>query len=86
MKSTDQTRKENNRRGFIKSIMTLAGTVGLISTVKGSTTSEKPEMVKMLTPDGRLVEIEKSKIEKGTTAGYASNTEVREWMNSKNNI
>ena len=84
MDSEEKNSEENKRRNFLKNIFSFAATVGLISSVKANTIIEKPEKIKMLTPDGRLVEIEKSKIEKEIISERASNVEVHEWMNSKN--
>lgn len=49
--------------------------------------TEKPEMVKMLTPDGKLVEIERSILEKASTKQRSSNKDIYDWMQnpSKNN-
>jgi len=41
--------------------------------------AEKPEMVKMLTPDGKLVEVEKSVLE-AATKQKATNTAIYKWM------
>jgi hypothetical protein len=38
------------------------------------------EMVKMLTPDGNLVEVEKSFLEMATKNKKATNQEIFEWM------
>jgi hypothetical protein len=38
------------------------------------------EMVKMLTPDGKLVEVEKALLEKTTGKQKASNQEIYNWM------
>jgi len=40
----------------------------------------KPEMVKMLTADGKLVEIEKSVLEEAAKNKKASNKEIFDWM------
>ena len=58
----------NTRRGFL-SLFTL-------SDKKDS----KPEMVKMLTADGKLVEIEKSVLEEVAKKQKSSNKEIYEWM------
>ena len=39
--------------------------------------------VKLLTPDGKVVEVDESKIQALGNAPIASNTEVMDWMNSK---
>lgn len=42
----------------------------------------KKEMVKMLTADGKLVEIEKSVLEAATKKQKSSNKEIFDWMNN----
>ncbi len=42
----------------------------------------KKEMVKMLTADGKLVEIEKSVLEAATKKQKSSNKEIYNWMNN----
>ena len=42
--------------------------------------SENPEMVKMLTADGKIVEIKKSVLEQATQKKKSSNKEIYDWM------
>lgn len=56
-----------NRRGFFSSLLY-------------SNEENKPVMVKMLTPDGKLVEIEKSVLDASTQKKKASNKEIYDWM------
>lgn len=42
--------------------------------------AEKTAKVKMLTPDGKLVEIDKEVLEKSRTNQKASNEEILNWM------
>lgn len=42
----------------------------------------KPEMVKMLTPDGKLVEVERSVLDKATAKKRSSNQEIYHWMDN----
>ena len=42
--------------------------------------SENPEMVKMLTADGKIVEIKKSVLEQATQKKKSSNIEIYDWM------
>jgi hypothetical protein len=42
--------------------------------------ASKPEMVKMLTADGKLVEIEKPVLEEATKKQKATNKEIFDWM------
>jgi len=41
---------------------------------------EKPEMIKMLTADGKLVEVEKSVVEAASTKQKVTNKEILAWM------
>ena len=43
-------------------------------------TETKPEMIKMLTADGKLVEVEKAIFEKASTKQKATNKEIFQWM------
>ena len=45
-----------------------------------SETSSKPEMVKMLTPEGKLVEVEKAIFEEAAKKKKATNKEIYDWM------
>jgi hypothetical protein len=42
--------------------------------------AEKKEMVKMLTPDGKLVEIEKDVLDKVSKKQKSTNKEIYDWM------
>lgn len=42
--------------------------------------AEKKEMVKMLTPEGKLVEIEKSVLDKVSKKQKSTNREIYDWM------
>ena len=46
----------------------------------GSEKAANPEMVKMLTPDGKLVEVEKAILDKAVNRMKASNKDIYEWM------
>ena len=43
---------------------------------------EKKEMIKMLTPDGKLVEIEKDVLDKVSKKQKSTNREIYDWMNN----
>ena len=75
--------KGNKRRGFLKILLAAGASIGLLSSFKKSSTNKNTEKIKMLTPDGKLVEVDKSMIEKEITTNRASNKEVLEWINSK---
>lgn len=42
--------------------------------------NKKTEMVKMLTPDGKLVQVSKALLEQASTKQKATNKEVYDWM------
>jgi len=66
----DKKTNDNSRRGFISMFL------------PGEKKTGKPEMVKMLTPDGKLVEVEKSIVDAASTKKKVSNKEILEWMNN----
>lgn len=45
-----------------------------------SEASSNPDMIKMLTPDGKLVEVDKSIVEAAAKNKKASNKEIYDWM------
>jgi len=63
------TNKETNSRRWFLSLFT--GT---------DKQKSKPEMVKMLTAEGKLVEVEKSVYEKAATKQKSTNKEIYNWM------
>lgn len=42
----------------------------------------KPDMVKMLTADGKLVEVERSVLDKAATKKASTNQEIYNWMDN----
>jgi hypothetical protein len=42
--------------------------------------AEKKQMVKMLTPDGKLVEVDKSVLEAASKKQKSTNKEIYDWM------
>ena len=73
----DNKKSEDKSRRWFLSLFTNAD--------KGET---KPGMVKMLTADGKLVEVEKSVLEAASKKQKSSNKEIFDWMDnpSKKNI
>ncbi len=61
--------KDKSRRGFLS--LLLSGK---------DNNQNKPEMVKMLTADGKLVEVEKSVYEAAMKNKKATNKNIYEWM------
>jgi hypothetical protein len=62
-------KSENNSRRWFLSLF-----------VPADQKAEKPEMVKMLTPDGKLVEVEKSVLDAATKNKKATNQDIYKWM------
>jgi len=65
--------KDRNRRSFLSFL--LSGKDNNTGTNQG-----KPEMVKMLTADGKLVEIDKTVLDEVTKKQKASNKDIYTWM------
>ena len=77
------SKKKRDRRNFISSILTGGTAVGSINPVSANPKSTNGSKIKMLTADGRLVEIDKSVFEKKAGLQKASDKEVYEWMSDK---
>ena len=76
---------ELNRRRFLGYGLGIMGGIGILSTITGMgkvMNKKKTNKVKMLTEDGRLVEIDLTSIEKVVT-DRASNEDVQSWMKNK---
>ena len=76
MGNSNKDQEIKSRRWFL-SLFTSAGK-----------SSKKTGMVKMLTADGKLVEIDRSVLDQATQKKKSSNKEIFQWMNnpSKDNI
>lgn len=61
----NNSNKSKNRRGFLSSLISR---------------KEKQEMVKLLTADGKLVEVEKSVYEAAFNKAKATNKDIYDWM------
>jgi hypothetical protein len=72
---------KKKRRSFLKEMFTLGASLGLLG-IAGKKAKAEPagEKIKLLTPDGKLVEIDRAHIEKESTE-RASKTDVLNWMN-----
>ena len=80
-KIQDMNDNKNKRRGFLKAALAAVATIGLASVAKKSFKKTESKKTKMLTPDGRLVEVDESVISKAeATKLRASNKELKEWM------
>jgi hypothetical protein len=74
------TEKSNSRRAFFKKgISTLAVVAGIQQTVKADDGSPK---IKMLTPDGKLVEVSQSVFTQAQKK-KATNKDIQEWVTKK---
>lgn len=64
------TKKNQTRRGFLSVFF------------PAEKTTAKPVMVKMLTADGKLVEVEKSVFEAASAKQKVTNKEILDWMDN----
>ena len=89
METNDETNENGlDRRKFLRFGLGFVAAAGIISSIGGGllkASAPKSNKIKMLTPDGKLVEIDASKIEKEITSVRATNAEVQEWMSKKPN-
>jgi len=75
--------KDDNsqRRGFLKKALAAVALVALAKASNKALPPAESKKMKMLTPDGKLVEVDASVISKATsTQQRASNKEVQQWM------
>jgi hypothetical protein len=77
-----QTDDTNKRRSFLKSLFTVGVGAGLVAIAGKTAKAETSEKLKLLTPDGKLVEIDRVHVEKESPE-RASNADVLNWMNKK---
>lgn len=78
--------KKNNRRNFLKTLVSAGAAAGLVSPDKTTSQQQQEETVKMLTSDGKLVEVKRSVIEKKAGVRKASDKEVFDWMDPKHKV
>ena len=80
-----EEKKISSRKKFL--LGGLAALTSVLAYKSGIQKSEKKEMVKMLTADGKLVEVDKKVLDAITAKKKVSNKEIVAWMNnpSKNN-
>lgn len=74
---------KNNRRRFLKSAIVAGATIGVGAPLLPHLKSEESPQIGMLTPDGKLVMVNKSVLEQNTDAKKATEKEVFDWMNDK---
>jgi hypothetical protein len=79
-------KQKNNRRAFLKKILSAPTVVGLQFTAGATPKATGKEKIKMLTSDGKVVEVDKSVIEKKAGLKRASDKEIFDWMTSKHKL
>ena len=74
--------KNNSRRKFLS--LAISSSAALASgKVFSQQKTEESEKVKMLTPDGQLVEVEKVVLDQVSSRKKANNKDIFEWANRK---
>jgi hypothetical protein len=82
-------KEKHDRRSFVKSILTGATAAGIIAPLTTSAKPHKPKTgnkVKMLTSDGKLVEVDESVIKKAAGSRKATTEEIFKWMDAKHKV
>ncbi|MDH5398500.1 MAG: hypothetical protein OEX02_10155 [Cyclobacteriaceae bacterium] len=79
---TMETHKKQNRRKFFRSGL-VAAFMAPFGLKLNANTANTGKTVKMLTPDGQLVEVDESKLNSGKRI-KASNKEILKWKSTKN--
>ena len=74
--------KNKNRRNFLKAVISSGAAATLVPPLY-KLQQDKEEKVKMLTADGKLVEVNKSVLEKNAGVRKATDKEVFDWMDPK---
>jgi hypothetical protein len=76
-----QPLKKSSRKKFLLWSSAVLSSITVLKILPDSK-KQKTERVKMITADGKLVEVDKSIFEKATTGKKASNKEIYDWMNN----
>jgi len=76
---SDTPNKNHSRRKFL-SLGLLAGAGLIASDAAAAPANKSDETVKMLTPDGKLVEVDKAVIAKSSSKKQASKKDVMKWI------
>ena len=79
-----KTEKPESRRNFMSK--SFFASAGLIIGAGEELLKGKPEKIKMLTADGKLVQIDKSLVPKSITKKIVSNKEILDWMENEKSI
>jgi len=80
----DQKKSLPSRRYFLTLAAFAFGT-GMAGKAQKKEAAPKGETVKMLTPDGKLVEVDKSVLDKAQNRKKASNKDILAWRDSPEN-
>jgi hypothetical protein len=75
-KKTGESRRDFLIKRFTNKVNLLTD---LANTMKDESENQN-EKIKMLTPDGKLVEVDKALIENSSSASKASNEQILNWM------
>jgi pheromone shutdown protein TraB len=72
---------DKQRRSFLKTVFAVTAIFGLANVTQEISVNKESKKIKMLTPDGKLVEIDESDYSQiSSTQQRASNKEVQDWM------
>jgi hypothetical protein len=72
----------NNKENHASSRRQFLSLFGLVDKASADKETSQPQMVKMLTADGKLVEVDKAIFDKIATKQKATNKEIYDWMNN----
>ena len=72
-------KNKSNRRNFLSKTMKVIMTLGVGVPVLDANAKQGGEKIKFLTPDGKLVEIDKNVLDKKAPKIKASNQEILDW-------
>jgi hypothetical protein len=74
---------KKQRRNFLKAAFVAIATIGLATVSKRKSIKTEGKKIKMLTPDGKLVEVDEAIIaQAGQNQIRATNMDVKQWMAS----
>lgn len=82
MNSTNQPEAEKGKRTFLKIGLLTAGVAVLAGMLPKRIFGKKSDQVKMLTPDGKLVMVDRKVIEAAKSQQVQTNADVRKWMDA----
>jgi hypothetical protein len=80
---------KHDRRSFVKSILAGTTAVGIIAPLVTNAKPHQPKAtnkIKMLTSDGKLVEVDESVVRKAAGSRKATTEEIFKWMDPKHKV